>query len=114
MAFRVEPEAVKFAAVSMDRSSGHLTQSAQYHDRYADFGFLDGGFILTLNQAHTEFEHLLSTRLAQAARLLAASAHELKLAADAYGNTDTVSAQRLDATYPQVQRSAVPAPFGGA
>lgn len=113
MAFRVDPEAVRTAAGRFEDSGEHLAVARDYHDRYTDFGVLDTGLIMALNNEHHAFVRLLSERLANAMRMLAGSAQELAAAATAYQAADAVSAEKLDASYPAVQRNAVPAPFGG-
>ncbi|MEU8003213.1 type VII secretion target [Catellatospora sp. NPDC049111] len=113
MAFRVEPEAVRTAARKYEDSSEHLGAAADYHGRHVDFGLLGTGFIVAMNNDHHAFQRLMSERLANAVQALAGSSRELAAAAQAYTTTDQASAGKLDATYPEVPRNTVPAPFGG-
>jgi uncharacterized protein YukE len=108
--FRVEPAALRAAAVQYAAHADQLDVTDKYHDRYSHFDWTNAGLVQQLNGAHHDIAELLAARLRQAADLLRESATGLRRAAEAYERTDRQAAARLDALVPSPWPIPAPVP----
>jgi hypothetical protein len=97
VSFRVDPPALRAAAVLYATHADHLDVTDRYHDQYSEIDWSRVGLIDLLNASHHEFVRTLSKRLRQAADLLRDSALALHKAAEAYDHSDMKSAAAFDA-----------------
>lgn len=103
--FKVQPEALREAALEYAACGGHMAVAAGYHREPSRLEFFENSILAVLEGKHEEFVAQLQQRLEQAALALSDSGNALASTAAMYETTDAQTARELDATYPVVDRS---------
>lgn len=106
MSFAVDPQAVRKYADQLAAARRAADAANSYVNKHGSFSGHEGGLIGTISSAHTDFVASLNTMLKHLMDLTDSSEVAFKQLAAKYEQSDTSSAAKLDASYPEVPRAS--------